>query len=214
MFRIITVSREYGSGGGAAGETLARRLGWRLVDRSLVAEVAERAKVDASVAAHFDEAVDPWFHHLVKALWRGGYEGVASRVETEAPDVQTLAAVTGEVLLEVAALGQCVIVGRGGQCLLRERDDAFHVRIYAPREERIQRLRGRLAPGTDVEECMERMDRQRAAYIRRTFEEDWTDQRFYHLMISSTLGRDTVAAAIRSSITSSFRPSPRHRRRQ
>jgi Cytidylate kinase-like family len=196
MFRIITISREYGSGGGVVGETLARQLGWRLVDRSVVSEVARRANVDPSVAARFDEAVDPWFHHLVKALWRGGYEGVASRVETEAPDVQTLAAVTGEILLEAAALGQCVIVGRGGQCLLRDREDAFHACVYGPREQKIQRLRERLAPGMDVGECLEHIDRQRAAYIQRTFGEDWRDRRLYHLMISSVLGLETTAATI------------------
>jgi Cytidylate kinase-like family len=196
MFRVVTISREYGSGGGIVAETLAKRLGWKLVDKSLVAEVAKRAQIDPKTAARFDESVDPWFHRLVKALWRGGYEGVASRVETEAFDMQTTVAITGEILGEAAALGQCVIVGRGGQCLLRGRNDTFHARIYGPREQKIKTLRGRLGPGTDVEECMERTDRQRAAYIRHAFGEDWKDQRLYYLMISSGLGLDTVAATI------------------
>jgi cytidylate kinase len=196
MFRIVTISREYGSGGGKVAEVLAKRLGWRLVDRSVVAEVARRAQVDPSVVAHFDESADPWFHHLVKALWRGGYEGVASRVEAEAIDSQTMAAVTGGIILEAAALGECVIVGRGGQCLLRQRDDALHVSLFAPREQKIAQLRERLAPRADIEECMEEADRRRAAYIRRTFGADWKDHRLYHLMISSVLGLDTVAETI------------------
>jgi Cytidylate kinase-like family len=196
MFNVITVSREYGSGGGMIAEMLAKRLGWRLVDRSVVAEVAKRAQVDPSVAARFDEAVDPWFHQLVRALWRGGYEGVASRVETEALDSRTMAAVTGEILLEAATLGKCVIVGRGGQCLLRNRENAFHVSIFGPREQKIQRLRERLAPGADLEECMDATDRHRAAYIQQTFGEDWKARHLYHLLISSGLGYETVVATI------------------
>jgi len=196
MFRIITISREYGSGGGMVAEEVAKHLGWRLIDRSMVAEVARRAQVDPSVAAHFDEAADPWFHHLVKALWRGGYEGVASRVETEALDSQTMAAVTGGIILEAATLGECVIVGRGGQCLLRQRDDTFHASVYAPRELKIAALGERLEPHIDIEGCMEETDRRRAAYIRRTFGADWKDHRLYHLMISSVLGLDTVAETI------------------
>ena len=196
MFRIITISREYGSGGARVAEILAKRLGWKLVDRSLVAEVAKRAQVDPAVVARFDESADPWFHHLVKALWRGGYEGVASQVETEALDSQTMALIAGEILLEAAKLGECVMVGRGGQCVLRRREDVFHAAIYAPREQRIAALRERLAPGTDIEKWMEETDRRRSAYIRHTFGADWKDLHLYHLMISSVLGHDTVAAAI------------------
>jgi cytidylate kinase len=196
MFRIITISREYGSGGGMIAEALAKHLSWRLVDRSLVLEVAKRAKVAPDVAARFDESTDPWFHHLVKALWRGGYEGVASRVETEALDSQTMAAVAGGIILEAAKLGKCVIVGRGGQCLLRNRDDVFHASVYASREQRIATLHKRLAPRSDIEECMEETDHRRAAYIRQTFGADWKDQHLYHLMISSVLGLETVAGTI------------------
>ncbi len=196
MFRIITVSREYGSGGGKVAEMLAERLGWRLVDRQLVAEVAKRARVDAATAAHFDETADPWFHRLVKALWRGGYEGVASQVETEALDSQTMASVTQGILREAAALGECVIVGRGGQCVFHDRQDAFHAAIYAPREMRIAALRERLTAGSNIEGWMEESDRRRAAYIRSTFGEDWKDRRLYHLMISSALGLEAVVETI------------------
>jgi cytidylate kinase len=196
MFNVVTVSREYGSGGAMIAEMLARRIGWNLVNESLVAEVAKRAKIDPETAARFDECVDPWFHRLVKALWRGGYEGVASSVDTNVIDSEAMAAIGGEIVREAAALGQCVIVGRGSQCLLRHHKEAFHVSVFGPRHEKIQRLRERLGPETDVERVMDEMDRRRAAYIHRYFGKDWKDRRLYHLVISSGLGPETVVGTI------------------
>jgi cytidylate kinase len=196
MFNVVTISREYGSGGGTLAEMLARSLGWKIVNQSLVAEVARRAKIDPDVAARYDECIDPWFHRLVKGLWQGGYEGLATTVDTRTMDSEAMARLAGEIIREAAELGQCVIVGRGGQCILRQRHDVFHVSVFGPHQQKIQRMRDRLTPGTDAERFMEETDRRRAAYIRRFYGEDWKDRRLYHLVISSALGIETVADAI------------------
>lgn len=196
MFRIITISREYGSGGGKIAQELAHRLGWKLVDNWLVKEVAKRTKIEEELAARWDESVDPWFHGLVKALWRGGYENVASTIESEAFDSETMAKVGGEIIHEAATLGECVIVGRGSQCLLQNRKDAFHVSVFGPRAERIRRLRERLGPKTEAEKLIDEIDRRRATYIDRHFGVQWKDRRLYHLMISSGLGLERVVETI------------------
>jgi cytidylate kinase len=196
MFNVITISREYGSGGGSTAEILTRRLRWRLVNQSLVAEVAKRAKISPEVAARYDECVDPWFHQLVKGLWQGGYEGLATTVDTRVVDSEAMARLSGEIIREAASMGQCVIVGRGAQCLLHQRTDTFHVSVFGPHHEKLQRMQDRLAPGTDAERFMEEMDRRRATYINRFYGEDWKDRRLYHLVISSGLGLETVADTI------------------
>lgn len=196
MFNVITISREYGSGGGTLAELLSRRLGWKLVNESLLVEVAKRAKIEPDVAARYDECVDPWFHRLVKGLWQGGYEGLATTVDTRAVDSEAMVKITSEIIREAAELGKCVIVGRGAQCILRQRHDVFHVSVFGPRQQKIQRMRDRLAPGTDAGRFMEETDHRRAAYIRRFYGEDWKDRRLYHLAISSGLGIETVADTI------------------
>ncbi len=196
MFNVITISREYGSGGGLIAEMLARRLGWKLVDKSLVAEVAKKAQIDAETAAKFDESVDPWFHQLLKGLWQGGYEGLATTADVSIIDSEAMTRLGGEVIREAASLGQCVIVGRGGQCNLRHQKDAFHVSVFGPHDEKVQRLRARLGPDADIERVMDETDRRRAAYINRFYGEDWKDRRLYHLVISSVLGLETVTDTI------------------
>jgi cytidylate kinase len=111
-------------------------------------------------------------------------------------DSEGMTRLAGEVIREAAGMGQCVIVGRGGQCILRQRNDVFHVSVFGPHPQKLQRMRDRLAPGTDAERFMEETDHRRAAYIRRFYGEDWKDRRLYHLVISSVLGIETVADTI------------------
>jgi cytidylate kinase len=197
MIRVITISREYGSGGSAIARLLAARLRWRLIDDSLICEIARQARVETEVAERFDECVDPWFHRMIKALWRGGYEGSASRVEGEVFfDADTMAALWRSVIQEAAKAGECVAVGRGGQCLLQGREDVFHVSVYAPVEERVEILRASLPPDTDLHGVIEESDRRRAAYIRRYFGQDWADRDHYNLMICSCMGTKAGVAAI------------------
>jgi cytidylate kinase len=194
--RIVTVAREYGSGGASVAQALADRLGFRLLDQALIARIAEAASVDPGVAARLDEQVDPWLHRLGRSLWHGGFEAVAPVDEGAVVDAGRLAALTRRVLQEAAAIGRCVVVGRGAQCLFRGRPDAFHVFVYGPPEERRRRLRERLGPEADLPDALEAKDRERAAYVRLHYGEDWRDPRLYHLMINSSLGQEAVVSAI------------------
>jgi cytidylate kinase len=198
MFRVITISRQYGSGGGEVAQRLASRLGWRLVSRSVLDEIAARARISPSIAAQHDERVDPWFQGIVRALWQGGFEGAASTTETVPINAETIAKISAQIVREAAALGNAVIVGRGAQCILHEHKDAFHVSIYAPRSLRIANLRKRLPPGTNVEAEMEETDRQRAAYVRRYFNREWTDRWLYHLSVCASVGIENAVDTILS----------------
>jgi cytidylate kinase len=196
MFRVITISRQFGSGGGEIGRRLAEKLGWRLVDQSVVNEIAARARVSPSVAAEYDERVAPWYARMVKALWQGGFEGAASSIESMPFDSETMAALTAKLLLEAASIGEAVIVGRGAQCVLHHDEQAFHVSIYAPRNLRIANLRERLPQGKNIEAAMEETDRHRAAYVRRYFNREWTDRWLYHLMVCASIGNDRAIETI------------------
>jgi cytidylate kinase len=196
MIRVITISREYGSGGAAIARLIAERLGWKLVDNLLLTEIAKQAKVNHQLAERYDETVNPWFNRLMKALWAGGYEGVASTVNSADFDADAMVVLCRRVIEEAATIGSCVIVGRGGQCILQENADAFHVSVYAPLEERVQRLRERHPPGTDVAALADETDRKRAHYIRHYFGHDWTNRHLYDLSICSSMGLEAAVAAI------------------
>jgi len=195
---VVTVSRQYGSGGAAVAAILATRLGYQLLDRALILKMAQAAHVPPGVAELFDERVDPWLHRLGRALWRGGIEGVAPFDPSQVVDADRLAGLSGQVVEEAARLGGCVIVGRGAQCILRGRPGCFHVFVYASRDQRARNLRARLGADRDVEALMDSMDHERRAYLHRHFDADWKDPELYDLMVNSALGNEVAARAILS----------------
>ncbi len=199
MIRVITIAREYGSGGARIGALVAERLGWRLLDKALIGEIARAAQVDSSVAQEHDERVDSWGYRLMKhGFTKGAFEGVGFATTADYFDCERMAILARQVITEAATIGNCVIVGRGGQCILQERDDALHVFVYAPWRERITRARAAFGDDRDIEADIREVDQQRAAFTRRYFHQDRQDPHLYDLMISSTLGEETVASTILS----------------
>ncbi len=195
MVRTITISREYGSGGGVIARMLAERLGWRLVDDRLVLKLAElpARKVEEGSP---EQSADPWLHGLFKALWRGGFVGAATRVDREAWDAESLARLWNALILRAAEAGECVVMGRGGQCVLQKHEDAFHVHIYAPAADRVRRIREQMPEGCDAAELIRERDQRRSEYVRHYFGQNWNNPHLYHMMLCSSIGFDRAAAAV------------------
>jgi hypothetical protein len=203
MFRVLTIAKEYGSGGAAIGRGISEQLGWRLLDKAFIENITRAAKVDRQLAQQFDERTDSWLERLARqGLWQGAYLGGAVVGQPDFLDAETLAALAQSMIEEAYQKGNCVIVGRGDQCALREREDVFHVFIYAPWAERVARVQRRLPGKTDIEELIRSTDRPRADYIRTYFGYDWTDPHLYHLMISSQVGEDQVESTIIETLAS------------
>jgi cytidylate kinase len=200
MIRVLTIGGEYGAGRAEIARVVADRLGWRLIDNCLIEDIARASNFDPALCREYDETAGTWFQRLRKALWQGGYEGVATTTDETPPDADAIADAAHRVIREAARQGQCVIVGRGSQCVLQDEKDVFHVFIYAPRDQRIERVRRREGPQEDAESLTESWDRRRAAYIRLHFGHDWTNRRLYDLMICSTIGESAAAAAILAAI--------------
>jgi cytidylate kinase len=197
MYRVLTVAREYGSGGGDIARTICERLGWRILDKALIEGIASVARVDPDLARRYDERIDSWLHRVSRrSLWRGAFEGVPALNGTEIFDCETMTALGRSLIEEAYAEGKCAIVGRGGQCVLQSRKEAFHVFVYAPWAARVARVRQRVQEGTDIESLIRSTDRQRAGHLRTYFDSDWADPHLYHMLISSELGEDATASVI------------------
>ncbi len=204
-FNVVTVAREYGSGGAAIAEALAERLGFELLDRKLIERIAEAAQVAPEVAERFDERVDHWLDRIGRALRFGGFEAVSGVAESDLVDARRLAQLSSQIITEAASVGRCVVVGRGAQCVLHGRRDVFHVFIYASREERLRNLRSRLCEGQRLETVIETVDRERGAYVREHFGQDRLDPHLYSLMVNADLGRTAAVGAILAALEQSAR---------
>ncbi len=97
--------------------------------------------------------------------------------------------------------GNCVIVGRGAQCILQHRPDVYHVFVYAPCKERMQRLQERLEKGANIEQRIRSVDEERAKYLQEYYGKCWNNPHLYDLMISSQADEDSTARAILYAMT-------------
>lgn len=195
--RIITVAREYGSGGAIIAGRLAARLGWTLIDRAFIDQVAAQLKLEPRLVERWDECVDTWFDRTVRALWRGGYEGsVTATGEEGMLDADQMAKLAVRIVGQAADIGNCVIVGRGAQCILSHREATFHTFVYGPWGEKVERVHQRFGAEANAAAIIQERERQRNAYIRLYFDRDWCDRHLYHMLVNSGIGLERAAAAI------------------
>jgi len=196
MIKIITIEREYGSGAAAIAQKLADRLGWKLWDRDITCDIARRLKCKVEAVEKREERPDPAFYRLVKVFMRGSYEESLSAGNVELLDAEHLAKLFEKVVQDAAAKGNCVIVGRGAPYFLRERDDVFSVFMYAPYDEKIRRIMAQGKSREEAEELIERVDRERAAFVKKYFDRIWPQRDLYHLMINTKIGDEAVIDVI------------------
>lgn len=196
MFRILTIEREYGCGGGAIAAELAQRLGWKLWDHLLTEEIAKLANVDCRAVERCDEKVDSTFYRLAKVFWRGSYERSMPMPDAEAFDADCMMSMMERLAARIAEEGQAVVVGRGSPFFLRDRDDTFSVFLYANRQEKINRLVDSGKTSGEAQELIDTVDQERKAFIKHYFNADWPTRSLYDLMINSGMGDEHVIAII------------------
>jgi len=192
MIKIITIEREYGCGGGEIAQLLARQLGWKLWDQLLTEEIARLAECPKAVVEVREERTDPLYYRLFKSFLRGSYEGSINAHKLKVVDSESILKITERVVLHAAKTGNSVIVGRGSQHFLRNRQDSLRVFLYAPREEKVRRLLARGKSEKEAEQLVDTVDRERADFIQKYFGVQWPDRAIYHSMMNTAIGDEAV----------------------
>ena len=192
MISIVTIEREFGSGGGDIAQLLATRLGWKLWDQLLTEEIARLVNCPKDIVERRVERTDPLYYRLLKSFLRGSYEGSVSAQKLTLVDSETILTITKRVVEHAAKKGHSVIVGRGSQHFLRDRQDVLRVFLYADRNSKIARLMVRGKSRSEAEELVDSVDLERADYIRKYFGVDWPSRTTYHAMINTAIGHEAV----------------------
>lgn len=196
MIKIVTIEREYGCGGGEIAALLAKELGWKLWDQVLTEEIAKMAECPKAVVQVREERTDPLYYRLFKSFLRGSYEGSINAHKLKVVDSESILKMTERVVQKAAKDGNSVIVGRGAQHFLRNREDALRVFLYAPRGAKVQRLLGRGKSEGEAEQLVDSVDQERADFIQKYFGVEWPNRAVYHAMINTAVGDTAVVRMI------------------
>ena len=206
-YRILTVNREFGSGGGRIAEMVAQWLGWKLLDKDIIDAIAYQAHVDKSLVRTYDEHTVGWLQRLNQQAMRSAALAAGMELGDDAIfDAEEMVKISQKVIEEAYAESNCVIVGRGSQCVLQHKPDVFHVFVYAPTKVRLQRLESRLEKGINAEQRMKKVDEERARYLEQNWGKHWLNPHLYDLMISSRADEQQTAREILFAMTGQVRP--------
>ncbi len=183
--QIITISREFGSGGRSVGHRVAELLGVPYYDKELVKQVAVETGFDEKFIEQEGEYASPW-QSLLSYAFAGG--NGARQHMNGLSTADFLWVIQCRVILDLAEKGPCVLVGRCADYILRDREDVLNVFIHAPisfRADRVVRLYGE----SDVspEKRLEEKDKRRRAYYKHYADREWGMSQNYHLSLDSSL---------------------------
>jgi cytidylate kinase-like protein len=203
---VVTITRLYGAGGADVGQMVADRLGWNLLDRQLIDEVAARLQVPKDEVEERDEQPSSFLDSLLVALGSSSIEfAAAGDVPAWTPPFagqgldtrQAVVRLTQEVIRE-AARGNAVIVGRGSAYILREHDAALHAFLIAPSDFRVRVVMQRSQIGEEeARRKLKETDANRAAAIKQLYGHDWANPSHYDLVLNTGgLGFETAAELV------------------
>jgi cytidylate kinase len=203
---VITISKQYGSGGNEIAARVCETLGYRYFDKRLMAQVASETGLSESGIVDFSED-DYKVRNFLDLLFGASTPRTVAQVRSWKEDT------TGVMVPEVKPLdenqaislvqsiikasykqGNVVIVGRGGQAVLKDRLDALHVRIQASLETRRWRIHQQ--EGIDLEfahDVVIERDQAAADYLKRFYGIDWADSTLYDLVLNT--GKLSLEAA-------------------
>ena len=198
MINIITIEREYGCGGGEVARQLAERLGWRLWDELLTCEIARMSNCERVEVERREERVDPLYYRLFKSILLGSFEGSQNVNRLKLLDADSILRITEQVVEKAASEGKCVIVGRGSQHFLRAREDTLRIFLYAPREDKVRRLKSEGIGVAEAEQLVDTVDSERSAFVDKYFHVEWPNRQIYHAMLNTAIGVEKVISTILS----------------
>ena len=199
MMPIVTVSRQYGSGGSEVAERVASALGWKLYDNAVVEEVAARLRMTPAEVSAREERVPSLVERMASAMALGVPEvmPVVGEMAT-VPSEERMVMMTKRVIEDAVQAGPAVLVGRGAQCMLARRSDALHVYCYAAEEDLIRYVIENLGiSAAEAPKKVTEMNHQREAYVRLHWKRNWRDVANYDLCVNTaTLGLDGAARLV------------------
>lgn len=196
MKYIITIGREYGSGGKEIGLKLAEKLGVKCYDKELLSVASKQSGISEDLFYANDEKHQGSF---IYSLMMGTYAmGEGGKIYPDLPLSQKIFLAQFDAIKEIAKKGPCVIVGRCADYVLRDRQNVIKIFITADKDFKVKRLSEKLSVGeAKAENIMIKMDKKRASYYNYNTESRWGKASNYDLCInSSKVGIDKTVELI------------------
>lgn len=201
---VITIARQYGSGGKTVGEMLAEDLGIHYYDKELMKLASDDSGINEALFVKADEKVKS---SLLFRVAKNVYQG--ELIPPESDDFTSndnLFNYQAKIIKELAKQESCVIIGRCADFVLRDYDNVLSVFVHAPEDFCLEQAAKKHSMSTrELEKYIARTDKRRAEYYKYHTGREWTDARNYDLCLdSSKLGFERCVEEIKAYIRVRF----------
>lgn len=181
---IITIARQYGSGGKEIGELLAKELGIKCYDKELLSRAAKDSGICEELFENHDEKpTNSFLYSLVMDTYSFGYTSAAF---SDMPINQKVFLAQFNTIKKIADEGPCVIVGRCADYALEDYDNCLSVFIHSDLQKRIRRVAAKYnLTDAKAKDTIVKTDKRRASYYNYYSSKEWKDADSYNLSIDS-----------------------------
>lgn len=192
---IITISRQYGSGGRHIGEMLSKKLNLDFYDKELIEIVAKRTGINKQYLESKEEKFtndNLFFSAFHKEVFASPFAS-----NTRDSTLDKIFEIQREVIINIANKGNCIIIGRCASFILKESHKCFNIFVHAPNDRRIQRITDEYGiKMQNAETQLKNTDKYRANYYKYYTGGDWGDMTNYNLTIDSGYFNDEDICSI------------------
>lgn len=194
---VITIARQYGSGGRTVGQMLAKELGVEYYDKDLIIKASEESGINIALFADADEKSKNIFKRFKKKNYGGE---VLSPSDKNFNSEENLFNYQAKIIRELAEKESCIIIGRAADYILKDRTDVISVFVHAPQWFLLEQAGKKVSKkGKDLEKYIAKIDKERAEYYKNHTGREWTDARNYDLCLdSSKLGFEKCVEEIKA----------------
>ena len=195
---VITISRQFGTGGLTIGKNLAEKLSYTLIDEEIIKLISQKAKVSKDWVQALEKEAGGKLHHFVNRLVP---KSLVDRILDDQRgyiDEEIYINLLDQIIRQIAEKDNCIIVGRGGQYILKDRPDTFHILLFADREDRIRFVESQyhLKPSQALQ-VINAEDKRRNNLYRNFDKSDYDHPMHYHITLNmSKISLDTAADII------------------
>ena len=190
---VITIGREYGSGGVMIAYMLSQKLGIPMYDKKMVTLASQASGLPEEVVAEYEQKRSSSFLYSLYMSTQ------------QLPLQDQIFIAQSNVIKDLAKKESCIILGRCADHILRGEARCFNVFIHAPINERVERVKNEYKIEVkDIEKYISKKDRERSDFYNYNSHTKWGDSRNYHLVINSTVGLDVTAETIKCAALGMF----------
>lgn len=194
---VITIARQYGSGGKTIGEMLAKDLGIEYYNKDLIIKASEESGINVDLFANADEKSKSPFSKFKKKNYGGE---VLPPSDANFTSEENLFNYQAKIIRDLADKESCIIIGRAADYILKDRDNVLSVFVHAPHDFLMEQAAKKHSMSSkELEKYIAKIDKERAEYYKLHTGREWTDARNYDLCLdSSKLGFERCVEEIKA----------------